>query len=148
MGRVDLDDLDPGIPGAPRGVGEQADDAGELFERERAGGGPAFVPGDGARRDGGPAALLRAEGTAAFPGLMRPSGATALASIMTRPAPPTAREPRWTRCQSPRAPSSAEYWHMGETTIRFLSSRPRAVKGVKSSATLESSESTIVARTL
>ena len=30
------------------------------------------------------------------PGVMRPSGATAVASTMTSPAPPTAREPRWT----------------------------------------------------
>src|SRR5688500_11540787 len=52
---------------------------------------------------------------------MRPSGATAVASAITRAAPPTARAPRCTRCQSFGTPSSAEYWHMGETTMRFLS---------------------------
>ena len=37
----------------------------------------------------------------------------------TSPAPPTARLPRWTRCQSSANPSTEEYWHMGETTIRL-----------------------------
>ena len=32
--------------------------------------------------------------------LMRPSGSTSVISVMTRPAPPTARLPRCTRCQS------------------------------------------------
>src|SRR5690606_6972505 len=50
---------------------------------------------------------------------------TAVASTMIRPAPPVAREPRCTRCQSPAKPSSAEYWHIGETPIRFRSSTPR-----------------------
>ena len=47
-------------------------------------------------------------------GLIRPSGLTALASTMTSPAPPTARLPRWTRCQSVGSPSRLEYWHMGD----------------------------------
>ncbi len=62
---------------------------------------------------------------------MRPSGLTAVLSVMISPAPPTARLPRWTKCQSPTTPSSAEYMHMGETTIRFSSSVPRSRKGVK-----------------
>ena len=42
------------------------------------------------------------------------------ASVMTRPAPPTARLPRWTKCQSFARPSVAsEYWHMGDTTMRL-----------------------------
>ncbi len=53
------------------------------------------------------------------PGLMRPSRLTSVISAMTRPAPPTARLPRCTRCQSFGVPSSAEYWHIGETTMRF-----------------------------
>ena len=45
------------------------------------------------------------------------------------PAPDNARWPRWTRCQSVAAPSSAEYWHIGETTIRLGSATPRSDKG-------------------
>ena len=36
---------------------------------------------------------------------VRPSGLTAVASTITSPAPPTARLPRWTRCQSLGKPS-------------------------------------------
>ena len=53
-------------------------------------------------------------------GLMRPSGSTAAASVNTSPAPPTARLPRWTRCQSLANPSTLEYWHIGDTPeVRF-----------------------------
>src|ERR1019366_4690436 len=41
--------------------------------------------------------------------VMRPSASTAVASVITRPAPPTARQPRWTTCQSVAKPSSLEY---------------------------------------
>ena len=61
---------------------------------------------------------------------MRPSRLTSVISVMTSPAPPTARLPRWTRCQSSGVPSSAEYWHMGETTTRFCSTSSRRRKGV------------------
>src|ERR1039458_892508 len=40
---------------------------------------------------------------------MRPRGSMAAASVITRPAPPTARLPRCTRCQSLAKPSSLEY---------------------------------------
>jgi len=63
-------------------------------------------------------------------GLMRPSGATALASTITAPAPPVARAPRWTRCQSFGTPSIDEYWHMGETQARLRNSTSRKVMGV------------------
>ncbi len=46
-------------------------------------------------------------------GLIRPSGNTADASVKTSAAPPTAREPRCTRCQSVAKPSGLEYWHIG-----------------------------------
>ena len=39
------------------------------------------------------------------PGVIRPSRVTAVASTMTSAAPPTARLPRWTRCQSSAKPS-------------------------------------------
>ena len=50
---------------------------------------------------------------------MRPSAVTAVASVKISPAPPTARLPKWTKCQSLANPSTLEYWHMGETAMRF-----------------------------
>lgn len=38
---------------------------------------------------------------------------------MTSPAPPTAREPKCTRCQSVATPSTDEYSHMGDTPMRL-----------------------------
>lgn len=64
-------------------------------------------------------------------GLMRPSGLTAVASVKTRPAPPMARLPRWTRCQSLAKPSVEEYSHMGETAMRLGRVKPRSFKGAK-----------------
>src|SRR5476649_442302 len=64
-------------------------------------------------------------------GLMRPSAATAVASVITSAAPPTARLPKWTRCQSFEKPSRLEYSHMGETTMRFASVRERIVNESK-----------------
>ena len=63
-------------------------------------------------------------------GEMRPRASTAVASIITRPAPPTARLPRWTRCQSLANPSTEEYWHMGETAMRLRKVTSRTVRGV------------------
>ncbi len=65
-------------------------------------------------------------------GLIRPSGETAVASTMTSPAPPTARLPRWTRCQSVGKPSLLEYWHIGETKMRLRNSTPRSARGLNS----------------
>ena len=48
---------------------------------------------------------------------------------MTRPAPPTARLPRCTTCQSFTTPSFAEYMHIGDTTTRFGMVTPRNVIG-------------------
>src|SRR4051794_2638665 len=62
-------------------------------------------------------------------GLIRPSAATAVASVMTSPAPPTARAPRCTRCQSFGIPSTAEYWHIGDTHARLRKVVPRRVMG-------------------
>src|SRR5215470_6383181 len=63
---------------------------------------------------------------------MRPIASTAVASTHRSAAPPSARWPRWIRCQSLADPSSAEYWHIGETMIRFRSVRPRSWKGENS----------------
>ena len=65
-------------------------------------------------------------------GVIRPAGSTAVASRIRSPAPPRARWPRWIRCQSLASPSTAEYWHIGETTIRFASVSPRRRIGSKS----------------
>jgi hypothetical protein len=62
---------------------------------------------------------------------MRPSGVTAAASVMISPAPPTARLPRWTRCQSLANPSSLEYSHIGDTAMRFRIATLRMVSGEK-----------------
>src|SRR5580765_2993506 len=64
-------------------------------------------------------------------GLMRPSAVTALASVRTSAAPPAARVPRCTKCQSFEKPSTLEYWHIGETTIRFDSVRDLRTSGSK-----------------
>src|SRR4051794_3374076 len=59
------------------------------------------------------------------PWVMRPCFVTAVASTITMPAPPSAKRPRWTKCQSLARPSSAEYWHIGEMMMRFFVSMPR-----------------------
>ena len=64
-------------------------------------------------------------------GVILPSGSTAAASVKTSPAPPTARLPRCTRCQSLAKPSVLEYWHIGETPIRLESVTARNVIGEK-----------------
>ena len=57
------------------------------------------------------------------------SGKTAVASVKTSPAPPTARLPKCTRCQSLLNPSSLEYWHMGETKTRLGKVMPANWRG-------------------
>ncbi len=63
------------------------------------------------------------------PGVMRASAETSVISVKMRPAPPMARLPRCTRCQSFGTPSVAEYWHIGETTTRLASVMPRSWNG-------------------
>src|SRR6185436_9651997 len=63
---------------------------------------------------------------------MRPSRVTPVASTTSMPGPDSASWPRWMRCQSVIAPSSAEYWHMGDTTMRLGSVTPPSWIGVKS----------------
>src|SRR5262245_60069903 len=84
--------------------------------------------------------LIRASGSRCFsaqipasPGVIRPSGETAVASAITSPAPPTAREPRWTKCQSVATPSAEEYWHIGETPMRLRNVMDLIVHGEKRS---------------
>src|SRR5437016_2285157 len=63
---------------------------------------------------------------------MRASGRTAVASTITKAAPPTARLPRCTRCQSVARPFSQQYWHIGETAIRFTNRTSRILSSSKS----------------
>src|SRR5436190_8398310 len=63
---------------------------------------------------------------------MRPSAVTAAASVSTAPAPPTARLPSWTMCQSLAAPSRLEYSHIGDTAMRLRRVTPRIVSGLNS----------------
>ena len=65
-------------------------------------------------------------------GLIRPSGRTAVASVITSPAPPTARLPRWTMCQSFANPSTDEYSHIGDTNTRFAKVMSRIRRESKS----------------
>src|SRR4051794_55206 len=75
-------------------------------------------------------------------GLIRPSAVTAVASVRSRPKPPCARAPRFTRCQSVGTPSrrSTEYWHIGASQIRLRTVSPRRVTGSKSALTQGSTE--------
>ena len=57
------------------------------------------------------------------PGLIRPSGDTHVISVITRPAPPRAFDPRCTRWNSSGIPSVAQYMSIGERMTRFFSSR-------------------------
>src|SRR4029453_12949189 len=65
-------------------------------------------------------------------GLIRPSAVTADASVRISPAPPTARLPRCTRCQSFARPSRLEYSHICETVIRLRSVTSRRRSGLSS----------------
>src|SRR5271168_4666410 len=62
-------------------------------------------------------------------GEMRPCGLTSVISHITRPPQPSDILPRCIRCQSFAEPLSELYWHIGETTTRLGSVRPRSVIG-------------------
>src|SRR5919108_3081908 len=64
------------------------------------------------------------------PGEIRPSCETSVISQKTSPAPPIARLPRWTKCHSFGMPSSATYWHIGDTTTRLRNTMSRSLNGV------------------
>src|SRR6266481_883666 len=78
---------------------------------------------------------------------MRPSGRTAVASVRTSPAPPTARPPRWTRCQSLAKPSTLEYSHIGETNTRLPNFTSRIASGSNRPAICISSCNSSLTRT-
>ena len=62
-------------------------------------------------------------------GVMRPSGSTAVASMVNSAAPLLNRLPQCMRCQSVASPLTAEYWHMGATTMRLGRVRPPRGEG-------------------
>src|SRR6478736_8910536 len=60
---------------------------------------------------------------------MRPIASTWVASMQNIAAPDRLRLLMWVKCQSVGTPSSAEYWHIGDTTTRFFKVRPRSLIG-------------------
>src|SRR5580658_1566734 len=56
---------------------------------------------------------------------MRPIASTWVASTQNIAAPDSARLLMCVKCQSFALPSSAEYWHIGATMMRFGSARSR-----------------------
>ena len=63
---------------------------------------------------------------------MRPSGVTAVASVITSAAPPTALLAKCTRCQSfAEIRFRSKYWHIGDTTMRLANVTARSVNGSK-----------------
>ena len=67
-------------------------------------------------------------------GEMRPSGDTAVASRIIRPAPDSARWPEVDHVPVAGWPSSAEYWHMGAMTMRFAQAQARRSRGLEQTA--------------
>ena len=65
------------------------------------------------------------------------SGLTSVISVITRPAQPSDMLPRCIRCRSFAEPSSELYWHIGDTTTRLGSVRPRIVMGENRTLTID-----------
>src|SRR5580698_19051 len=63
---------------------------------------------------------------------MRPERSTWVDSTTSKPAPEFASIPRCVMCQSFATPSSALYWHIGETTMRLARLRSASRNGEKS----------------
>src|SRR5262245_41602881 len=63
---------------------------------------------------------------------MRPARSTPVASTTIMPARVRASCIRCWRCQSVALPSAAEYWHMGDTTMRLGSVTGPSASGEKS----------------
>src|SRR5580765_1756153 len=64
------------------------------------------------------------------PSEIRASGETHVISVITRPAPPSARVPRCVRWKSVGVPSTAEYMSIGATTTRLTTVMSRRRYGV------------------
>jgi hypothetical protein len=72
-----------------------------------------------------PSAMIASEYSPRQTGVIRPSGVTV--STITIPAPDRDSEPRCCWCQSFADPSTALYWHIGDTAMRLASVRPPMV---------------------
>src|ERR1044072_5756994 len=66
------------------------------------------------------------------PWVMRPHRSTPVASTTTSEAPEFASMPRCVVCHGLGTPSSALYWHIGETTMRLVSSSSLILYGENS----------------
>ena len=75
------------------------------------------------------AAWVRSSHRPRQPGVIRPVGNTAVASMVNRPAPLLSRLPQCIRCQSFAAPSFEAYWHIGAITMRLASVKPPLGEG-------------------
>ena len=60
---------------------------------------------------------------------MRPMAEVCVASVNTKPGPAIALAPRFWMCQSSPSPSSALYWHIGETAMRLRAVTDRKAIG-------------------
>ncbi len=76
------------------------------------------------------AASFSSDPSARQPNEIRPASSTPVASTISIPAPDIAKVPKCIACQSVALPSTAEYWHMGLTTIRLGSVTERSENGV------------------
>lgn len=134
-----------GLPavGLLRGEGAAAVDPGALGGRLAAGVGELDGRDGAVRREerGDPAEGL---GLGVVPqaevvGEMRPSGLTAVASVMISPVPPAARAARWEKCQSVGTPAAAPsgaalYWHIGGIQTRLGTVNDRRVRSEEGGA--------------
>src|SRR5262249_4650551 len=68
-----------------------------------------------------------------------PRRSTLVDSMITSPAPPAANFPAFIRCQSVGKPLIAEYWCIGATTMRFLSSTSLRLIGENGNGVVTSS---------
>jgi hypothetical protein len=82
------------------------------------------------------AASLASEYSPRQAGVIRPSGVTAVISTITIPAPDNDSEHKCCRCQSFAEPSTALYWHIGDTAMRLARTRPPMVIGENSCASI------------
>ena len=75
---------------------------------------------------------------------MRPMAETAVASIVNMPAPDCSICPQWMPCQSEARPSTAEYWHIGDTTMRLARFSLRSANGEKRAGCMDLSSVDLV----
>jgi hypothetical protein len=90
---------------------------------------PRIAPASTGREDAFKRRLVGIRVQPETAGVIRPSGATAVISTIITPAPDNDSEPKCCRCQSFAEPSTALYWHIGDTAMRLARVRPPMVIG-------------------